>query len=76
MLLIDKGNATSEKSFIFIQNFVFQGYGYFKLNHQIKTIKAIKARLTPIENNRDTQAIVRSFIRREKYKKILDLDAV
>ena len=76
MLLIDKGNATSEKSFIFIQNSVFQGYGYFKLNHQIKTIKAIKARLTPIENNRDTQAIVRSFIRREKYKKILDLDAV
>lgn len=76
MLLIDKGNINGEHSFVFIQDSIFQGYGYFNLNHQIKTTKAIKARLTPIENNRDTQALVRSFIRREKYKKIIDLDAV
>ncbi len=76
MLLIDKGNCNGEMSFVFIQGSVFQGYGYFKLYHQIKTTIAIKARLTPIENNRDTEAIVRNFIRREKYKKIIDLDAV
>jgi DNA polymerase-3 subunit epsilon len=76
MLLIDKGNGNGKKSFVYIKNAVFQGYGYFKLNHQIKTIKAIEARLTPIENNRDTQALVRSFIRRKKYKKIIDLDTV
>jgi DNA polymerase-3 subunit epsilon len=76
MLLIDKGNGNGEKSFVYIKDAVFQGYGYFKLNHQIKKIKAIEARLTPIENNRDTQALVRSFIRRKKYKKIIDLDAV
>lgn len=76
MLIIDKGKAHGEKSFVYIKDAVFQGYGYFKLNHQIKTVSAIEKRLIPIENNRDTQAVIRSFIRKERYKKIIDLDAL
>ena len=76
MLIIDKGKAQGEQSFIYIKESVFQGYGYFKLNHQIKTVEAIEKRLIPIDNNRDTQAVIRSFLRKQRYKKIIDLDTV
>ena len=75
MLIIDKGKTKGEKSFIYIKNTLFQGYGYFNLNHQIKTIDAIEKRLIPIKNNRDSQALIRGFIGRNRYKKIIDLDA-
>lgn len=73
MLIIDKGKSKSEKSFVFIKEGVFQGYGYFQLNHQIKTIATIEKRLIPIENNKDTQAVLRSFLRKERYKKLINL---
>ena len=73
MLIIDKGKSKSEKSFIYIKEGIFQGYGYFQLNHQIKTIATIEKRLIPIENNRDTQAVLRSFLRKERYKKLINL---
>ena len=76
MLIIDKGKVQGEQSFIYIKNTVCQGYGYFKLNHQIKTIDTIEKRLIPIDNNRDTQAAIRSFLRKQSYKKIIDLDTV
>lgn len=75
MLIIDKGKTKGEKSFIYIKNTVFQGFGYFNLNHQIKTIDSIEKRLIPIKNNRDSQALIRGFIGRNRYKKIIDLDA-
>lgn len=74
MLIIGKGKRKGEQSFIFIKNNVFQGYGYYSLNHQIKTINAIEKRLIPIKNNRDSQALIRSFIGKKQYKKIIDLD--
>ena len=38
MLIIDKGKKESEKSFIYIKKGIFQGFGYFQLNHQIKPL--------------------------------------
>ncbi len=73
MLVIDKGKKVSEKSFLYIKAGVFQGYGYFQLNHQIKTIEKIEARLLPIEDNRDTQAVIRGFLRKGRYQKLINL---
>ena len=75
-LIIDKGKSVGEKSFIYIKDGVFQGYGYFQLNHQIKSSGKIEARLIRIENNRDTQAVIRSFLRRERYQKLINLAEV
>ena len=75
-LIIDKGKSVGEKSFIYIKEGVFQGYGYFQLNHQIKNLDKIEARLIRIENNRDTQAVIRSFLRRERYQKLINLAEV
>ena len=73
MLIIDKGKRVDEKSFIYIKDGVFQGYGYFVLNHQIKTIEKVEKRLISIENNRDTEAVIRGYLRKERYKKLINL---
>ena len=75
-LIIDKGKSVGEKSFIYIKEGVFQGYGYFQLNHQIKSLDKIETRLIRIENNRDTQAVIHSFLRRERYQKLINLAEV
>ena len=75
-LIIDKGKSVGEKSFIYVKEGVFQGYGYFQLNHQIKSIDKIETRLIRIENNRDTQAVIRSFLRRGRYQKLINLAEV
>ena len=68
MLIIDKGKSVSEKSFILIKDGLFQGYGYFQLNHQINSLDKIETRLIKIEDNRDTQAVIRSFLRKNVIK--------
>jgi len=73
MLVIDQGKKVGEKSFIYIKDGVFQGYGYFQLNHQIKTLDKIQNRLISIEDNRDTQAVIHSFLRKERYQKLINL---
>lgn len=73
MLIIDKGKTVNEKSFIYIKDDLFQGYGYFQLHHQIKTLDKIQNRLIAIEDNRDTQAVIHSFLRKERYQKLINL---
>lgn len=73
-LILLKGRKTGESSFIFIEDFVFKGYGYFELNHQIKSKKQIYSRLIRMENNPDVEKLIRSFLTRKKYIKLVDLE--
>ena len=65
-----------ESSFILIKENIFWGYGYFELNHQIKDTKQILSRLIPMEDNPDVQKLIRSFLTRKKYKKLIPLNAI
>ena len=49
------------------------GYGYFELNHQINTTEKILSRITEMQDNSDCQALILSFIKREKYSKLVSL---
>ena len=75
MLIIDKGKKVGEQSFVYINAGTLQGYGYFSLHHQIKTIANIEARLIPIDDNRDTRAILLHFLRKKRYQKVINLAA-
>lgn len=72
-LMIDQGKSEGEKSFVYIKDGVFQGYGFFSLNHQIRNLEAIEKRLIPMENNPDTEAVIRSFLQKKRYKKLITL---
>lgn len=73
MLIIDKGRDVDERSVIYIQSGVFKGLGFFDLNYQITNIEVLQTIITPMENNRDTQHIIQSYLRRNKRLKIIKL---
>lgn len=73
MVIIDKGRDIDEKSVIYIQNGVFRGLGFYDLNHQINNINVLESIITPMENNRDTQHIIQSYLRRNKKVKTITI---
>lgn len=72
-LMIDKGRNLNEKSFVYVKNHKIKGYGYYELNHQIKTVKNIKQRLVEIDHNSDKYSILHGYIRKNKHKHIIEL---
>ena len=74
MLLIDKGRSIQEHSVILIKNGTYRGYGFFNLNFQINNPEVLKSIINVMENNRDTQHIIQSYLRRNKVQKILKLE--
>jgi len=74
MVIIDRGRDIDERSAIYIENGVFKGIGFFNLNYQINTKEVLESIITPMENNRDTQHIIQSYMRRNKRLKVIQLN--
>jgi len=74
MVIIDKGRDVDERSAIYIENGVFKGVGFFSLNYQVNNVDVLKSFITPMNNNRDTQHIIQSYIRKNKRLKIIILN--
>ena len=72
-LMIDKGRNLNEKSFVYVKNHEIKGYGYYELNHQIKSIRNIKQRIVEIDHNSDAYSILNSYIKTNKHKHIIEL---
>ena len=72
-LIIDKGYNSKIKSFVFIRNNKFNGYGYFELNHQIKDYELIEKRMIKMYETKTIKKIINSYVRRNKFKKIIEL---
>ncbi|NIK92171.1 GIY-YIG nuclease family protein [Mangrovimonas sp. CR14] len=71
MAIIDRGRDIEEKSVILIKDGVFAGLGYVDLNYQIVNAHILESIITPMENNRDSQHIIQSYLRRKKKIKII-----
>ncbi|MBT8325551.1 MAG: GIY-YIG nuclease family protein [Winogradskyella sp.] len=69
MVIVDRGRQVDERSVILIQNGTFVGLGFFDLNHQINNPEILQSLITPMQNNRDTQHIIQSYMRRN-YKRL------
>lgn len=76
MLVIDKGRDIDEKSALLIEEGEFKGFGYFNLNYQSNNIEIIRSIITPMNNDRDAQHIIQSYLRKNKRLKIVPLDPV
>jgi DNA polymerase-3 subunit epsilon len=74
MVIIDKGRVVDERSAILIENGVFKGLGFFNLNYQINNIEVLESIITPMNNNRHTQHIIQSYLRKNKRLKIITFD--
>jgi DNA polymerase-3 subunit epsilon len=74
MVIIDRGRDIDERSAILIENGVFKGLGFFNLNYQINNIEVLESIITPMQNNRDTQHIIQSYLRRNKQVKVISFN--
>tara|TARA_A100001011_G_scaffold400513_1_gene515761 strand:- start:2899 stop:4272 length:1374 start_codon:yes stop_codon:yes gene_type:complete len=72
-LIIQKGRLNGEFSFVYIENYKLLGYGYFELNHQIKTKDQILSRLVSIEESSDSKKLIHNFLSKKKYLKLIPL---
>lgn len=75
MLIIDQGRDIDEKSVFLIENGIFKGMGFFDLNHQINNREILNSLITPMGNDRDTQHIIQSYMRRNKRLKVVELNS-
>ncbi len=73
MIIVDQGREVDERSAILIQNGIFKGFGFYNLNHQINNPEILESIITPMENNRDQQHIIQSYMRKNKRLKIIEL---
>ena len=74
MVIIDRGRDIDERSAILIENGVFKGLGFVNLNYQINNIKVLESIITPMENNRDAQHIIKNYVRKNKRLKIINFN--
>ncbi|WP_339874204.1 exonuclease domain-containing protein [Olleya marilimosa] len=73
MVIIDRGREVDERSAILIENGIFKGFGFYNLNYQINNLDILQTIITPMENNRDQQHIIQSYLRKNKRLKIINL---
>lgn len=73
MVIIDKGRAIDEHSVLLIEDGIFKGLGFYNLNYQITNKKVLESIITPMDNNRDTQHIIQSYLRKNKQVKRIAL---
>jgi len=76
MLIVDKGRAVDERSFVLVEDGIFRGIGFYKLNFQLRNKDILDSILVPMENNRDAQHIIQSYTRNKNRLKIIPLEKV
>lgn len=73
MLIIDRGRELDERSAILIENGKYIGFGFYNLNYQINNPDVLKSIISPMQNNRDSQHIIQTYLRKNKVLKIVNL---
>src|SRR5690606_15802101 len=73
ILLIEEGRQLGESSFVWVNDGVCVGYGYYEFHHQIKDRKRIKERMTKVEKDPDIDSMVKGFLFTEKYRDLITL---
>lgn len=71
LVVIDRGRRVEERTVVLIENGIYKGYAFFDLNYQITNVEVLKNIIIPMDNNRDTTNIIKSYIRRQKGIKVI-----
>lgn len=74
MLIIDKGRTLDERSVVLIENGKYIGFGFYNLNFQVNNPEVLKSIINPMQNNRDAQHIIHSYLRKNKVIKTVNLE--
>ena len=70
-LIVSNGREGIEKSFIFIKNYKFVGYGYFEFHHQINTIERIEKIITEADELPEIKSLIRNYLFKAKENQVI-----
>ena len=71
--IIDKGREKVEKSIVWIENGVYQGYGFAPYHFHGKGPDAFSRYITKQKEDRDIKTILNLFLRKNEWAKIIEL---
>lgn len=71
MVIVDRGRSVEERSAVLIENGIYKGYCFYNLNFQVNNLEILKNIILPMQNNRDSRAIIQNYLRKNKVLKIL-----
>ncbi|MBI9066080.1 MAG: GIY-YIG nuclease family protein [Salinivirgaceae bacterium] len=72
-LIIDKGRSLHENSAILVENGQYRGFGYFD-SRFVKSKQDMIDSIKSYKDNRDIQQIIKSYVRHDKYQKIIYIE--
>ncbi|MBZ9627525.1 GIY-YIG nuclease family protein [Psychroflexus sp. CAK57W] len=67
MIIQDRGRHAAEKSVVLIENGELAGTGYTELNFQVENMSILKNIINPMQNDRDAQHIIQSYLRKRNH---------
>ena len=71
MIIVDRGRKVDERSAVLLENGIYKGYCFYDLNYQITNVEVLKNILIPMQNNRDTKNIIKSYLSKNRVMKIV-----
>ena len=71
--VIDQGRVNDEKAVIEIANGRYTGFGYISMEYAINNPELLKDCIRKYNDNRDIRSIIKGYINRNKYLKIIEL---
>lgn len=71
MIIVDTGRSKEEKAIVVIENGTYKGFGY--IDEQVLNLapEEVMSGISNYSNNRDTQSIIRSFLKNKKAEQII-----
>jgi len=70
--VVDKGRDSEERCAVKIINGKYAGYGYFNINEMGFGLTALHDCISPAEDNRDIQVILKQYLKSNRVEKIID----
>jgi DNA polymerase-3 subunit epsilon len=71
MILVDKGRSKDEKAIVIIEEGSYRGFGFVDESVLNENPEDIKSGIISYVNNRDTQSIIRSYLKRKRVEQII-----
>jgi DNA polymerase-3 subunit epsilon len=72
-LVIDQGRYTDERSVVFIAGGRYMGYGFVPETQVKKGVEHLKSCISPQQNNRNVQSIIKGYLERNAVQKLIPL---
>jgi len=71
MLIVDKGRTSGEKAIVLVKNGTYRGFGFIDEEVLNDPVEWLSAAIKSYPNNRDTQSILQSYLKRKKVEQII-----